>query len=138
MYKYRNRDRRLMEQTARDLACMLQRDYTTFNLPKKTTTLSNRIPYFSGYLSSGANAYPNISWTSGSQVDQAFLVLEQMLGNLMIGTYQTPAVAGGKNPGAWPPQTVKWVWILSLYAYVNPAYSAYATANNLNLPAWEG
>lgn len=137
MYKYRSRDRRLMEQASRDLACMLQRDYRTFD-PKDTTSLSNRIPYFSGYLSSGANAYPNISWTTGSQVDQAFLVLQQMLENLMIGTYQTPVTAGGKNPGAWPPSTVKWVWVLSVYAYVNPAYAAFATANNFNLPEWDG
>lgn len=137
MYQYRNRDRRLMEQTARDMACMIQRDYTTFNLAKKTTTLSNRKPFFTGYLSQGANAYPNISWTSGSQVDQAFLVLEQMLTNLMVGTYQAGTPAGAKNPGAWPPSTIHWVWILSLYAYVNPAYAAYATANNLNLPSWE-
>ena len=136
MYQFRSRDRRLMEQTARDLACMLQRDFRTFQTTKKTTTLSNHVPFFSGYLSSGFNAYPNISWTSGSQVDQAFLVLQSMLTNLMMGQYQTPVTPGGKNPAVWPVHTIKWVWILSLYAYVNPAYAAWASLNGYTLPSW--
>ena len=135
MYKYRSRDRRLMEQTARDIACMLQRDYFTFS-GKKSTQLSNKIPFFSGYLSTGVNAYPNISWIPGSEVDAAFGVLQQLLTNLYAGAYQTGSPPIQKNPGTWPPATAKWPWILSLYAYINPAYAAWLTANNIVVPAW--
>lgn len=124
-----------MEQTARDIALMLQRDYRTFN-PADTTTLSNRQPYFTGYLSTGANAYPNISWVSGSEVDNAFNVLWQLLINLGKGVYQTPVTPGGKNPGLWPPSTAKWQWILSLYAFNNPAYAAWLATNNITVPEW--
>lgn len=127
-----------MEQTARNIACMLQRDYTTFNLAKKTTTLSNRIPYFTGYLSTGVNAYPNISWTEGSEVSNAFATLQQLLTNLYAGAYQTGSPPIQKNPGTWPPATAKWLWILSLYAYVNPAYGIWLASNNINPPAWVG
>lgn len=137
MYLFRARDRRLMEQTARDLACMLQRDYRTFD-PAKTTQLSNRIPYFTGYLSTGANAFPNISWTAGSEVDNAFLVLQQLLTNLGKGTYQTNQPAGINNPSIFPPSTVNWAWIQSLYAYVNPAYATWLTNNGITVPAWVG
>jgi hypothetical protein len=125
-----------MEQTARDLACMLQRDYATFNLKKKTTALSNRVPYFTGYLSTGVNLYPNISWTYGNQVADAFTVLQTMLTDLKMGSYQVTAKLNPKNPALWPVKSLRWPWILSLYAYINPGYAAWLAANNITVPTW--
>lgn len=140
MYLYRARDRRLMEQTARDVSLTLQRDYFAFSL-KKTTELSNHVPIYTGYLSTGANAFPNISWSEGTAVDAAFSVLQQLLQQLSQGTYQKPVKTGGKNPGVWPVATISsptegWIWIRSLYAYVNPAYAAWLTTNNIPYNSW--
>jgi len=127
-----------MEQTARDIGLTLQRDYNTFNITKKTTQLSNRVPIYTGYLSAGANAYPNISWAPGSEVDMAFLTLEQLLVQLSKGSYQNPPGAGGVNLGVWPVQTINWQWIRSLYGYVNPTYAAWLVTNGITVPAWVG
>lgn len=135
MYLFRKRDRRLMSQAARDLALTLQRDYRTFN-PAKTTELSNRVPLYTGYLSTGANAYPNISWTAGSQVSAAFQTLQQLLTQLSSGSYQGAGAGGISNPAIWPVQSINWKWILSLYAYVNPAYEVWAATNVPGLPDW--
>jgi hypothetical protein len=134
-YLFRARDRRLMKQTERDIALTLQRDYRSFNV-QKTTELSNRVPIYTGYLSTGGNAFPNISWSPGSQVDAAFTTLEQLLTQLKAGKYQTWPGGGTKNPGIWPVETVNWQWIRSLYAYINPAYAAWLTANSITVPSW--
>lgn len=133
MYLFRARDRRLMEQTERDVALTLQRDYRTFN-PKKTTQLSNHVPIYTGWLYTKGNNLNTVLWTSGSVVDCAFLVLEQLLTQLSSGSYQkTPAVPR-QNPGVWPVDSINYAWIQALYAFVNPAYAAWATTNNLPLP----
>lgn len=134
MYLFRKRDRRLMEQTARDVALTLQRDYFAFS-GKKTTELSNRVPIYTGYLSTGANAYPNILWTAGSEVAAAFSVLQQLLTQLSLGTYQNWPSSAPKNPAIWPVQSINWPWIRALYAFINPAYASHATTNNFPLPA---
>jgi hypothetical protein len=129
-----------MEQTERDVALTLQRDYRTFNL-KKTTELSNRVPIYTGYLSTGANAYPNISWSPGSEVDAAFNVLETLLTQLSKGQNLTAPPKNRANPGVWPVDTINstnlgWPWIRSLYAFVNPAYAQWLSDNNITYPAW--
>lgn len=135
MYAFRARDRRLMEQTARDLSLCLQRDYRSFN-PKRTTSLSTRQTFFTGYLNSPPYAYPNIFWTAGSQVDMAFNALEQLINDLNQGQYQTGVVPGPNNPGAWPVATVNWKWIMSLYAYLTPSYATWLTNNGIVVPNW--
>lgn len=135
MYLFRSRDRRLMEQTSRDIALTLQRDYRTFNLAE-TTQLSNRVTIYSGYLSMAPYDYPNISWQDGTTVSSAFLTLEQLLTQLAMGTYQRPTTTDGKNPGIWPVESINWKWIRSLYASINPAYAAWLTANNITVPNW--
>ena len=130
MYQYRSRDRRLMEQTARNLACILQRDYSTFNLAKKTTTLSNRVPFFSGYVGD-STTYPNIGYIPGSEVDNTLTVLYQLLENLSVGTYQQVAAPKIQNPGIWPPSTAKWGVIFGVYAAANPAYLTWLNTNNI-------
>lgn len=135
MYLFRARDRRLMEQSARDIALSLQRDYRTFN-PAKTAELSTRVPIYDGYLSSSVNAYPNVLWIAGSEADVAFTLLEVLLTQLGNGTYQTPQAPGGTNPAIWPPKSVTWQWIRSLYAFVNPAYASWLTGNNVVVPNW--
>jgi hypothetical protein len=138
-YQFRARDRRLMEQAERDVALTLQRDYFLFNClatGKKTTELSSREPVYSGYLTTGVNVYPNISWTSGSEVDAAFATLQQLLTQLSKGYYQKPSTPGGKNRGIWPVQSINWAWIQSLYAYINPAYAAWLVTNNITVPSW--
>jgi len=124
-----------MEQTERDVALTLQRDYRTFN-PQRTTELSNRVPIYTGYLSEDANRYPNISWTAGSEVDSAFGVLQQLLTQLSKGQYQKWPGGGVKNPGIWPVSSINWAWIRSLYAFINPAYATWLTNNNIVVPAW--
>jgi len=126
-----------MEQTARDVALTLQRDYQAFN-PKKTTELSTRVPIYTGYLSTGTYAFPNIDWTPGSQVDMAFLTLEQLLTQLAKGSYQTAGNPPGPNQGIWPVQTINWQWIQSLYAYINPTYAAWLVTNGITVPPWVG
>ena len=133
MYKFRSRDRRLLEQTARDVALTLQRDYFAFS-GKKTTELSNRVPFYQGYSTGPPNAYPNILWTAGSQVDSAFNVLAVLVSDLSLGTYQVPKTLGGKNPGIWPVASINWNWIQAVYAFFNPAYAAWLVANNVPLP----
>jgi hypothetical protein len=130
-----------MEQTERDIALTLQRDYRTFNIAKKTTELSNHVPIYTGYLSTGVNAFPNISWTPGTQVDAAFTALEQLLTQLSKGSYQTSPPSGVANPGIWPVSTITsptegWQWLRSLYAFVNPAYGTWLTNNNIPFPSW--
>jgi hypothetical protein len=124
-----------MEQTARDNALVLQRDYRTFNLIP-TTELSNRVPMLTGYIGTPGRGPQNITWAPGSEVDAAFTTLEQLLTQLAQGTYQTPAKTGGKNPGIWPVKSINWVWIMSLYAYINPAYAAWLVTNNYTIPNW--
>jgi hypothetical protein len=139
MYQFRARDRRLMEQCARDVALTLQRDYFMFGLiaqGKKSKEISNRQPIYTGYLLTGANAYPNTLWTPGSQVDQAFVALESLLTQLGKGSYQQTLSTTNKNPALWPVQTITWQWIRSLYASLNPAYAAWLTANNITVPPW--
>lgn len=137
MYLFRSRDRRLMEQTERDLALTLQRDYRTYNL-KKTTELSNRVPMYTGYYQTGASAPLDVLWTAGTEVDAAFTVLEQLLKQLSKGSYQTGTPPSSKNPGIWPVASINWVWIMSLYASVNPAYATWLATNNITVPAWSG
>jgi hypothetical protein len=135
MYLFRSRDRRLMEQTARDVALTLQRDYRTFNI-KKTTQLSTRVTIYSGYLSTGANAYPNISWLPGTPADSAFAVLQQLLSQLAKGAYQTDIITGDDNPGIWPVQSITWPWIQSLYASINTNYAVWLVNNGIMVPPW--
>ena len=139
-YLFRARDRRLMEQTERDVALTLQRDYRTFN-PKKTTELSNHVPIYTGYLV--ITPYPNLnlSWSPGSEVDAAFNVLETLLTQLSKGQNQTSPPANRANPGVWPVDTINsptqgWPWLRSLYAFVNPAYAAWLATNNIPYPSW--
>jgi hypothetical protein len=135
MYKFRSRDRRLAQQTARDIALSLQRDYFTFS-GKKSTEISNRYTLYGGYLSDGANAYPNVLWVADSEVDWAFNVLETLLVQLASGTYQSDPPSGRKNPSIWPVSSISWQWIQSLYASVNPDYASWLTANNITVPPW--
>jgi|ERR1700722_12873929 len=135
MYLFRKRDRRLMEQTERDVALTLQRDYFLFS-GKLTTELSNKVPIYTGYLTTGANAYPNISWQAGSQVDAAFGVLGTLLSQLSKGQYKKNTSGTVHNPGIWPVQTITWAWIQSLYAYINPNYAAWLVTNNIVVPPW--
>lgn len=124
-----------MEQTARDIGLTLQRDYFAFSL-KKTTELSTKVPIYNGYVVAPPNAYPNILWTAGSEVDSAFQTLWQLLTQLSKGSYQNPPGSGGQNLGVWPVQTINWQWIRSLYAYVNPTYAAWLVTNNITVPSW--
>ena len=138
MYLFRARDRRLMEQTERDIALTLQRDYQTFLTGKKTTELSNRVPIYTGYQVITPWPNLNLSWTQGTQVDAAFTTLEQILIQLSKGSYQTAPPANRANQGIWPVDAVNWVWIRSLYASINPAYAAWLTTNNIVVPPWVG
>lgn len=122
-----------MEQTERDLALTLQRDYRTFN-PAKTTELSNRVPMYSGWLYTPGAPINTVDWVVGSHVNAAFQVLEDLLIDLSKGSYQKAPPATRANPGIWPVASINYAWIQALYAYVNPAYAAWATANNLPLP----
>lgn len=124
-----------MEQTERDVALTLQRDYFSFS-GKKTTELSNHVPIYTGYLTTGANAYPNILWTAGSQVDAAFGTLEQLLTQLSKGQYSKWPTGTVKNPGIWPVATITWAAIRSLYAFINPAYATWLTNNGITVPNW--
>jgi hypothetical protein len=140
MYLFRSRDRRLMEQTERDVALTLQRDYFSFS-GKKTTEMSNKVPIYTGYLSTGVNLYPNIFWIPGTQVDAAFSTLEQLLTQLSQGSYQASPPANQANPGIWPVATISsptegWQWLRSLYAYSNPAYADWLTTNGIPYPSW--
>ena len=105
-YVFRGRDRRILAQTSRDLALCLQRDYRTFNLAQKTTQLSTRVTFFSGYT----GTWPNISYSSGSQVASALLVLGQMIADLASGSY-----GPSPNPDIVPPAGVTWGPILAVY-----------------------
>ncbi len=105
-YVFRARDRRVLAQSARDLALCLQRDYRTFN-PKKTTELSTRTTFFSGYV----GTYPNISYSPGSQVAAALEVLTQMVADLGSGSF-----GPSPNPAIVPPPSVTWPPILGCYA----------------------
>lgn len=135
MYLFRARDRRLIEQTERDIALTLQRDYRTFN-SQKTTELSNRVTIYDGWLSTGVNAYPNISWTAGSEVDAAFTTLQALITQLSMGAYQKGTPPSSTNPGIWPVASINYKWIRSLYAYINPAYAQWLVDNGITVPSW--
>lgn len=133
MYLYRSRDRRLMEQTARDLALTLQRDYRTFNL-SETTTLSNRVPMYTGWLYNKGAPVNTVDWVVGGHVSAVFQVLEDLLIDLSKGSFQQAPPANRANPSIWPVASINYAWIQALYAYVNPVYAQWATTNNLPLP----
>lgn len=135
MYLFRARDRRLMEQTARDVALTLQRDYRTFDL-NTTTELSNRVTIYSGYVGTAGYGPQSVSWTAGTDVDAAFTTLEQLLTQLARGAYQVGSPAGETNKSIWPVASINWTWIMSLYASVNSAYAAWLVANNYTVPDW--
>lgn len=124
-YVFRGRDRRITAQTARDLALCLQRDYRTFN-PKKTTELSTRTTFFSGY----SGVWPNIIPTAGSSADQALNVLTQLVADLASGSYG-PSL----NPDIVPPASVTWVWILAAYGGYSETARSMAAEKGLVLPS---
>ena len=124
-YLFRGRDRRLLAQTSRDLALCLQRDYRSFNLSKKTTTLSTHVTFFTGYT----GTWPNISYMAGSEVDMALQVLGQMIADLATGSY-----GPSPNPDIVPPASVTWVIILGVYSSYSVTVRAMAAEKGTSLP----
>lgn len=127
-YVFRGRDRRILAQTARDLALCIQRDIRTFNL-KKTTELSTRITFFSGYY----GTYPNIEYTAGSQVASALLVLNQLVADLASGSY-----GPSPNPDIVPPASITWPPILAAYYDYSMTVQEFAANKGLKLPDLSG
>jgi hypothetical protein len=64
-YDYRGRDRRLIQQTLRNLIAIQERDVKSIN-PKYTTQISTRLPIFVGTITSGPPNYNILSPTPGS------------------------------------------------------------------------
>ena len=132
-YLFRARDRRLAEQTSRDIGLTLQRDYRTFN-PANTIELSNRVPYYLGYVPLNGANYTQLTWVAGSQVSAAFLTLQALLTQLKKGVYQKWQAGTGGNTSIWPVKSINWAWVQALYAFINPYYATWCVTNNQVLP----
>lgn len=124
-----------MEQTERDIALTLQRDYRTFDLAK-TTQLSNRVTMYTGWSYTSGASLDTVTWFPGSEVSAAFTVLHQLLTQLSVGSYQNVPAVSPANPSIWPVSSINWQWIQSLYAYVNPVYDTWLEDNNIVVPDW--
>lgn len=127
-YVFRGRDRRLLAQCARDLSLCLQRDYRTFN-KKKTTELSTRVTFFSGYT----GTWPNISYSAGSEVASALIVLSQMVADLASGEY-----GPSPNPDIVPSASITWPPILGAYMQFSETVRAAAAVRGATLPTLAG